>query len=639
MGSEDRITLLQQTVNELLNTSGRNENTSIYPNAEVMDATPADLPAGYIIVRDEEGFYIPAVTSGGLTVNNGDFVNLLYIKGTEPIAFQQGSASGGSSGGDVVGPAGAIANDIAVFDGATGKLIKDGGTTIANLTSSQIHAAPNKVTPEDLDEFGIWESMAASLWKVTWANIKATLKTYFDTLYGSWPYSKVLTVDPTNPNADYTTVTLALAGAAAGDTILIGAGTYTEHLTVTKAVTLRGLGVDKTTITSTDGLTVGTRAICSFENLTINNTGNAGGGGGAYNSKQRTVIVNDDGNDGGNVTFDNVRINCTTTNANGSHALEITGGAGANTIKLINDVVVTTSNSNGASTTDYGVLIDTCTVEIIGGKITGIDQDIKINGGTVTLKYPILTNSLISGTYNGFWMSSAGVITSADGITINTSTKADGLLIKGTPTGVTQSGITVTSTLTGTTTNYGMNFAPTQTSIATNGYYGVLALPSFNATAGGPQVSFWGLLGIPTIAATASQNVTNVNAGVFRIDNLSTAGSVVTNAYTVRVLNPTATGGITNAYGIHVQTISSGGTLNYAIYVEGSLSRFSGVLVAGDDGGKASTVGLSNVTSGVSTGNGTVKMNGGTARDSTGWWKIYDGTSARYVPFWTTITG
>jgi hypothetical protein len=46
-----------------------------------------------------------------------------------------------------------------------------------------IHAASSKTTPVDADEFGIWDSVVNGLKKLTWANLKATLKTYFDTLY------------------------------------------------------------------------------------------------------------------------------------------------------------------------------------------------------------------------------------------------------------------------------------------------------------------------------------------------------------------------------------------------------------------------------------------------------------------------
>lgn len=46
-----------------------------------------------------------------------------------------------AAGGDVVGPASATADRIAVFNGATGKLIKDGGLTIANLYFDSVTAA------------------------------------------------------------------------------------------------------------------------------------------------------------------------------------------------------------------------------------------------------------------------------------------------------------------------------------------------------------------------------------------------------------------------------------------------------------------------------------------------------------------
>lgn len=57
--------------------------------------------------------------------------------------------------------------------------ISGGVQTVAEA----IHAATNDTGPLDADEFGFWDSVGLGLLKITWANIKASLKTYFDTLY------------------------------------------------------------------------------------------------------------------------------------------------------------------------------------------------------------------------------------------------------------------------------------------------------------------------------------------------------------------------------------------------------------------------------------------------------------------------
>jgi hypothetical protein len=52
--------------------------------------------------------------------------------------------------------------------------------------AAAIHAATSKTTPADNDELGLVDSAASNvLKKLTWANLKATLKTYFDTLYAA----------------------------------------------------------------------------------------------------------------------------------------------------------------------------------------------------------------------------------------------------------------------------------------------------------------------------------------------------------------------------------------------------------------------------------------------------------------------
>lgn len=77
-----------------------------------------------------------------------DLAPAAALDGSEMIELEQGGASvqctvqdiadlagggGGGGSGDVVGPASAVTNRIAVFDGNTGKQIKDGGLTVADL--------------------------------------------------------------------------------------------------------------------------------------------------------------------------------------------------------------------------------------------------------------------------------------------------------------------------------------------------------------------------------------------------------------------------------------------------------------------------------------------------------------------------
>ena len=86
------------------------------------------------------------------------------------------------------------------------------------------------------------------------------------------------------------------------------------------------------------------------------------------------------------------------------------------------------------------------------------------------------------------------------------------------------------------------------------------------------------------------------------------------------------TGGAANGVGINVYSPQK------ALHVGGT------VLVGGDEGGYASTVGLTNVAdTSVSTGTGTVKMNAATARNSDAWIKVYIGTVAYWLPAWSNI--
>ena len=78
-----------------------------------------------------------------------------------------------------------------ITDGSTNKAYTGteqtklaGITAGADPTGATIHSATSKTTPIDADELGLIDTAASNaLKRLTWANLKATLKSYFDTLY------------------------------------------------------------------------------------------------------------------------------------------------------------------------------------------------------------------------------------------------------------------------------------------------------------------------------------------------------------------------------------------------------------------------------------------------------------------------
>lgn len=71
-----------------------------------------------------------------------------------------------------------------VSNGDTRKITK--ANFLLNAARDEIFTATTKTTPVDADSMPLIDSAASNVLKrVTWANVKATLKTYFDTLYGS----------------------------------------------------------------------------------------------------------------------------------------------------------------------------------------------------------------------------------------------------------------------------------------------------------------------------------------------------------------------------------------------------------------------------------------------------------------------
>lgn len=132
---------------------------------------------------------------------DGDY----YLNTTNGDVYTKSSGSWGSPIENLTGPTGATGP--AGADGADGVGVPTGGTTdqiLAKASNTDFdtawvdnsggsgdvagdtHAATSKTTPIDADEIPLADSAASFiLKKLTWANLKATLKTYFDTLYPS----------------------------------------------------------------------------------------------------------------------------------------------------------------------------------------------------------------------------------------------------------------------------------------------------------------------------------------------------------------------------------------------------------------------------------------------------------------------
>lgn len=138
--------------------------------------------------------------------------------------------------------------------------------------SATVHAATSKVTPVDADEIPVVDSAASNvLKKLTLANLKATLKTYLDTLYppqtGWIPYS---TVVPTRASADDPTYVITFAGVDLTSIISVGMKVkWTQNATVRYGIVTAIAFSTNTTLTLYGGTDydvddTGTYAISAF---------------------------------------------------------------------------------------------------------------------------------------------------------------------------------------------------------------------------------------------------------------------------------------------------------------------------------------------------------------------------------------
>lgn len=397
---EVRIEGWKKLFSNVADVGAKRENTSIAPNCEVINATPTDLGSSYILVRNEDGFYIPAVKVPGLTYTAGDYVNLLYIKGTEPIAFQHGTDSSGSNGG-VSGPISSTDNAIARWNGISGNAIQDSSVTIDDNNRLVL---PDSATypPLNVTERGTAPSSPATgdIYLDDGTNTISGapgLRRYDGAVFedigsggGGYPFD-VLSVDFVDADADYATVTAAEAAASSGNTIEVGPGSNDEAtLTVNIVVKIIGKGVDVTTLTAdgSDYQAISIVAGATIEQLTASSTG-------SFVSTCTGVEINS----ASSVTLRNVRGTAVKASTTATGIL----CAGAATHYLYD-----CRGEGSSGSTNRGLTVNSgCTVVVERGYYSGSTNGIYNNGGTLVLRGPVVSGG-VSGAWSGHYYDTNG---------------------------------------------------------------------------------------------------------------------------------------------------------------------------------------------------------------------------------------
>lgn len=135
-----------------------------------------DSGNGFVAAGFAEGDNINVVNASNS--GNNIFTGIITAMGAGSLQI------GGTDGDSLVDESAGASITIAKWTTRRVQSADIGGALTASSLGTLIHGLTNKVTPVDADEFTLADSAASWIAKhVTWANIKATLKTYFDGLY------------------------------------------------------------------------------------------------------------------------------------------------------------------------------------------------------------------------------------------------------------------------------------------------------------------------------------------------------------------------------------------------------------------------------------------------------------------------
>lgn len=199
------------------------------------------------------------VTAGAdaTTADIADSSNKRYVTDAQQTVI--GNTSGTNTG-DQTSVSGNAGTATALQNSRNIDGVAFNGTADITVIAPATHAASSKTTPVDADELPLVDSAASNvLKKLTWANLKATAKTYFDTLYANIVHTHVES-DVTNLTTDLAAKIPKTQLAAKGDLISASAAGTPSTLTV---------GSDGQTVSADSAQTAGLKYVDNIRTLSF----------------------------------------------------------------------------------------------------------------------------------------------------------------------------------------------------------------------------------------------------------------------------------------------------------------------------------------------------------------------------------
>ncbi len=235
MPDETAIRRIEELLVDITRLGGENERTSIVPNLTVVNAAPTGLTNFITIADDRDGDTILAKTVPGVAYAVNDKVNVLFVEGTEPIAYQQGSES---SNAGLWGIVPSTSTDIFYNSGDVGigkSVAPDASLEILNTAQAQLrltHTEDTKFADFTLDTNHDLTVKPSSTGQVI---VQPTSdSTDFFQVLDAGGGDPVLNVDSTNERVGISTnspvATLSISPTSSTDELLEISGATTKSL-------------------------------------------------------------------------------------------------------------------------------------------------------------------------------------------------------------------------------------------------------------------------------------------------------------------------------------------------------------------------------------------------------------------------